>query len=100
MDCESGTYIRTLCCHIGLLVGCEAHMAELRRTRCGMLTRETNMVTLHQLLDACWLYKERGDEKYLRRVIMPLETLLIKEKLIIMKDSAVAAICHGASALI
>lgn len=31
---------------------------------------------------------------------MPLEYLLMKEKLIIVKDSAVAAICHGASALI
>lgn len=31
---------------------------------------------------------------------MPLEFLLIKEKKVIVKDSAVNAICHGASLLI
>lgn len=100
VDCESGTYIRTLCYHIGLLVGCEAYMAELRRTRSGFLTAKTNMVTLHQVLDACWLYKERGDDSYLRKVVMPLEFLLIKMKKVIIKDSAVNAICHGAPVLI
>lgn len=100
VDCESGTYIRTLCYHIGLLVGCEAYMAELRRTRSGFLTARTNMVTLHQVLDACWMYKERGDDSYLRKVVMPLEFLLIKMKKIIIKDSAVNAICHGAPVLI
>lgn len=31
---------------------------------------------------------------------MPMEFLLIKDKIIIVKDSAVAAICHGAQVLI
>lgn len=56
VDCESGTYIRTLCFHIGLLVGCEAYMLELRRTRSGFLDRHTNMVTLHNIMDAFYLY--------------------------------------------
>merc|ERR1719334_1395968 len=33
---------------------------------------------------------------YLRRVIKPLEALLVNHKRIIMKDSAVNAICYGA----
>lgn len=79
-----------------MLVGCEAYMLELRRTRSGFLTNKANMVTLHQLLDAVWLYKNKNDESYLRKVVMPMEFLLIKEKIIIVKDSAVSAICHGA----
>ena len=56
----------------------------------------TNLVTMHQILDAVWLFKNKGDESYLRKLIMPLEFLLIKEKIVIIKDSAVNAVCHGA----
>merc|ERR1711997_1411013 len=37
---------------------------------------------------------------YLRRTIQPLERLLIGHKRIIVKDSAVCAICHGAQVLL
>lgn len=33
-----GTYIRTLCVHIGLLLGVGGHMQELRRVRSGVMT--------------------------------------------------------------
>ena len=33
VSCEAGTYIRTLCIHLGLMLGCGAHMQELRRVR-------------------------------------------------------------------
>ena len=36
VSCEAGTYIRTLCVHIGLLMGIGAHMQELRRVRSGI----------------------------------------------------------------
>lgn len=29
VSCEAGTYIRTLCVHLGLLLGCGAHMQVL-----------------------------------------------------------------------
>lgn len=51
------------------------------------------LVTMHDVLDAQWLYENHSDESYLRRVIHPLETLLINHKRIIMKDSAVSSIC-------
>jgi predicted rRNA pseudouridine synthase len=35
VSCEAGTYIRTLCVHLGLLLGVGAHMQELRRVRSG-----------------------------------------------------------------
>ncbi len=42
VDCEAGTYIRTLCVHLGLLLGVGSHMEELRRVRSGCLVRSTN----------------------------------------------------------
>lgn len=35
LSCEAGTYVRTLCVHLGLLVGTGGHMQELRRVRSG-----------------------------------------------------------------
>lgn len=40
------------------------------------------------------------DEAYLRRVVMPLERLLINFKRLVVKDSAVNAICYGAKLMI
>ena len=51
---------------------------------------------MHDVLDSQWLYDHEGDETYLRRVIKPLEALLVSHKRIVVKDSAVNAICYGA----
>ena len=40
------------------------------------------------------------DEAYLRRAIMPLERLLTSFKRLVVKDSAVNAICYGAKLMI
>ncbi|XP_018654024.1 putative centromere/microtubule binding protein cbf5 [Schistosoma mansoni] len=53
-----------------------------------------NLVTMHDILDAKWLYDNRRDETYLRRVIMPLEKLLIKHKRIMLKDTAVSSFTY------
>lgn len=36
MSCEAGTYVRTLCVHLGLLLGTGGVMQELRRVRSGI----------------------------------------------------------------
>ena len=36
VSCEAGTYIRSLCVHMGLLLGVGGHMQELRRVRSGI----------------------------------------------------------------
>lgn len=100
VSCEAGTYIRTLCVHLGLLLGTGGHMQELRRVRSGKLGEESNMVTMHDVLDAQWLYENQGDESYLRRIVMPLERLLTGLKRVVLKDSAVNAICYGAKLMI
>jgi len=100
VSCEAGTYIRTLCVHLGLLTGVGGHMQELRRVRSGALGESDNLVTMHDVLDAQHVYDTTKDESYLRRVIMPLEVLLTKYKRIVVKDSAVNAICYGAKFMI
>ena len=53
MSCEAGTYIRTLCVHIGLLMGIGAHMQELRRVRSGIQSENVSHIickTLHVFL--------------------------------------------------
>lgn len=35
LSCEAGTYVRTHCVHLGLVLGVGAQMAELRRVRSG-----------------------------------------------------------------
>jgi len=96
---ESGFYARTICVHLGLMLGCGGQMQELRRPRSGVMT-EAESSTMHDILDAQWLYDNHKDESYLRRVIRPLEALLTKHKRIIMKDSAVNAITYGAKILL
>ncbi|KAI9742020.1 MAG: centromere/microtubule-binding protein cbf5 [Cirrosporium novae-zelandiae] len=100
VSCEAGTYIRTLCVHLGLLLGVGAHMQELRRVRSGAMDEQDGMVTLHDVLDAQWMYDNNRDESYLRRVIRPLESLLTTYKRIVVKDSAVNAVCYGAKLMI
>jgi H/ACA ribonucleoprotein complex subunit 4 len=100
VSCEAGTYIRTLCVHLGLLLKVGAHMQELRRVRSGALSENDDMATMHDVLDAMWLYDTTRDESYLRRVIRPLESLLTGMKRLVVKDSAVNAICYGAKLML
>ena len=95
VGCEGGTYIRVLCKDIGKKLGVGAHMEELRRTKSGMF-EEKDAIILQDLLDAYIFWKEDGYEKELRKYLRPMEELLSHLPAIIIKDSAVDAICHGA----
>jgi H/ACA ribonucleoprotein complex subunit 4 len=71
---------------------------------------DDGIVTCHDVLDgiyprditnsAQWVYDNTKDETYLRRVIRPLESLLTTYKRIVVKDSAVNAVCYGAKLMI
>ncbi|MDE1857783.1 MAG: RNA-guided pseudouridylation complex pseudouridine synthase subunit Cbf5 [Thaumarchaeota archaeon] len=93
--CQSGTYIRKLVYDMGEVLGIGATMVELRRTKVGPLTEEKGLVTLHQLNDAVFRLKE-GDEGPLRKVVIPIEESLGDIPKVVMRDSAVDAVCHGA----
>lgn len=93
--CESGTYIRTLCHDIGEALGVGGHMEELRRTRTGSLEEEM-AVTLQTVRDAYVLWKEENKPEILKTVLNPIEVLLSHLPAIVVRDSAVDSICHGA----
>jgi predicted rRNA pseudouridine synthase len=92
---ESGVYVRTLCRDMGdaLLVG--ANMVELRRTRSGPLD-ESYLTTLQRLKDAFTLHKE-GNSKMLSEMILDPEQVTKDYPRVIVKESAIDAIAHGAS---
>lgn len=96
VGCEAGTYIRTLCVDIGKRMGVGAQLQELRRTRVGTFAEDV-AVTLQDLKDAYVFWKESGDEKEVRRAILPMERLLDVVPKIVVRDSAVDALCHGAN---
>ncbi len=96
VGCEAGTYIRTLCVDIGKKLGCGAQLAELRRTRVGTIT-EASAVSLQDVKDAFIFWREDGDESGLRQTIQSMERLLDVVPKIVVRDSAVDALCHGAS---
>ena len=64
------------------------------------MDEKDGMVTLHDVLDAQWMMDNTRDESYLRKVIRPLESLLTTYKRIVVKDSAVNAVCYGAKLMI
>lgn len=92
--CDAGTYIRTLCIDVGEALGCGANMVELRRTRSGVM-KEDNAATLQDLTDAYIFWQQMGKEKWLRSLILPMEALVEPLPKIIVKPTAVDAICHG-----
>jgi H/ACA ribonucleoprotein complex subunit 4 len=95
--CQAGTYIRKLCSDIGEVIGSGAHMRELRRTRAGPFSENMNLFNLYDLLYAQEKYRTEGDEKPLREMVRPMEEAFEYIPKIYLKDSAVDAICHGAS---
>ncbi len=94
--CQAGTYIRKLFYDIGEVLAVGATMVELRRTKVGPLDEAKGIVTFHDLDIAVQKWKESGDESELRKVIMPIESCLDGIRKVVVKDSAVDAVCHGA----
>lgn len=55
---------------------------------------------MHDVKDAQWHYEQFNNEAYLRRVIMPVEIILIGYPRIVVKDTSINAICYGAQLMI
>lgn len=94
--CEAGTYIRTLCVDLGEALGVGAHLQDLRRTRVADFS-ERDAVPLVELQDAYVRWRNQGEEGDLRRILKPAEALLSHLKRVVLKDTAVDALCHGAN---
>jgi len=93
-ECDAGTYVRSLCHHMGLVLGTGAHMIELRRTRSGSFGEES-MHTLHDVQDACVAAKA-GDRASLAAMVLPVDGAVPELPTVVVRDTAVDAICHGA----
>ena len=94
--CEAGTYIRKLYYDIGEILGPGATMIELRRTRVDQFYESDGLVTLHELANAFALWEETKDPSKLMTMIKPVEAALSELRSVIIRDSAVDALCHGA----
>jgi H/ACA ribonucleoprotein complex subunit 4 len=98
VGCEGGTYIRKLCFDVGEVLGVGAHMQELRRTRAGPFTEDSQcFVTLHEVANWFAEWQENKDDAILRKFVQPMENALALLPKIVVRDSAVDALCHGAN---
>jgi len=94
--CEAGTYIRKLYYDIGEVLGSGGTMIELRRSRVHQFSENSKLVTMHELAIAYSDWKEKGDESKLAKIILPVEHALSEIKSVVIRDSAVDSLCHGA----
>lgn len=91
---EAGTYIRKLIHDLGLYLKGGAHMVELRRTKAGPFD-ESTLCTLHELTDAYYFWKEEKNEKFLRKVIQPVEAGLGHIPKVWVFDTTIESLSHG-----
>ncbi|PSP76981.1 RNA-guided pseudouridylation complex pseudouridine synthase subunit Cbf5 [Halobacteriales archaeon QS_1_68_20] len=93
--CESGTYVRKLCHHLGLALGTGGHMGDLRRMATDPFD-DRDLVTMHDLVDALAAWREDGDEEPLRQVVDPAERALSHLPSLTIAPSAAREVAEGA----
>ena len=96
VGCQAGTYIRKLIHDLGQKLKIGAHMLELRRTKAGPFNEET-LFTLQDLTDAYYFYKKESNDKFLRKIIQPIENAIAHLPKIWVFDTTVDTLCHGAN---
>jgi len=95
VECEGGTYIRNLCDDIGSVLGMKGEMDQLIRTKSGPFDLEDSF-SLIEAHDAYQQWKSSSNDEIMKKLLRPLEDMLVDLPKIEVKDSAVDAICHGA----
>jgi len=95
VECEGGTYIRNLCDDIGSILGTKGIMEQLIRTKSGPFKLEDSF-SLIEAHDIFQNWKSTSDESMMKKLLRPLEEMLVDLPKIEVKDSAVDAVCHGA----
>tara|TARA_B110001452_G_C15236845_1_gene428252 strand:- start:2461 stop:3420 length:960 start_codon:yes stop_codon:yes gene_type:complete len=98
IECEAGTYVRTMARDLGLLLDTPVELKELRRPSSGEFSLG-QAITMQQLADAYWLWKEKEDPSAILRILHPVEDMLSAVPKIVIKDGAAAALSHGAPLL-
>ena len=93
IGCQAGTYIRKICSDIGIAMGINAHLSQLKRTKVGPFALKDSY-SLDKVKKAYELWKT-GDEKLLRKILIPIEYALPHLKKVVISDSAIDPICRG-----
>ncbi len=94
VTCESGTYVRTLAVDLGDALGVGGHLSELRRVATGPFVEE-QLISLPMLSDAIALVREGHPEIFQGMLHRP-EEVWSRVPRVVVKDSAVDALAHGA----
>ncbi|OOZ41717.1 tRNA pseudouridine(55) synthase TruB [Solemya pervernicosa gill symbiont] len=87
--CSKGTYVRTLAEDIGEVLGCGAHVSELRRLEVGPY-KDVSMVTLEQIEAAA----EQGNH-VLDELLLPIESAIADWPDLMLNDDAAYYIKQG-----
>ena len=87
IECEAGFYVRRFADDLGKKLGIGAHLQELRRIKSGSFSEES-AITLQELFDA------KNEEK-LRKIILPMESVVESVGKIVISDNAIDNICNG-----
>lgn len=96
VECEAGTYIRTLAVDVGKVLGCGAHLTALRRTRSGSFSESEGLASLEQIAVAAQMWRESHDPAPLAAFIHPIESAFASYPRIVVVDEAIHQICLGA----
>ncbi|EEC05118.1 pseudouridine synthase, putative, partial [Ixodes scapularis] len=102
VSCEAGTYVRTLCVHLGLVLGTGGVMQELRRVRSGIQDEKVTSSGAEGVWDAPWT--PRGRETYSLPGIPPLPNSNVTKdwivKVLHTSAAQVNAVCYGAKVML
>ena len=96
-EVQGGTYIRKLIDDLGKELGIGAHMLELRRVRAGIFKEDDKnypVVNLYDFEKAVEEYKN-GNEKLLRKIIIPAEIITELHPIVEIKKECVDRVLHG-----
>ncbi len=93
---ETG-FVSSNCHDLGQTLEVGAHMAELRRIKAGPFTEKDNLVTLNDLNDAYYYYKNENNDKFLRHCLQPIESALKDIAKCWVLDTTIQSITHGRS---
>jgi len=94
VECQGGTYVRKLVHDLGEEMKIGAHMIGLKRIRAGIF-KEDQMVSREDFGKAVDEY-EKGNEKPLRKMIIPAEIVSEVYPIIEVKKEFIDMIMHGA----
>src|SRR3989338_9186056 len=95
IKCQAGTYIRKICHDLGQALGVGAHMAELRRTQAGPFTEQDHLVTLNDLQDAIYFYRQENNPTLLQHCLQPIELALRHTAKCWILDTSITSVSHG-----